>query len=104
MADIELAAALRLLFSNYERGVVTATVNEVMVLPERDRRRLICPHCGSDDLTFRADITWDSSYNQYECNGDNIDNCWCTGCGGETHDSEVAYDYVHPNRENKSDG
>jgi predicted RNA-binding Zn-ribbon protein involved in translation (DUF1610 family) len=98
MPNEALVATLRLLFSGYDRGTITASVNEVMILPERERRRLICPNCGSEDLTFQADITWSSDNNRFETSADNVDNCWCISCDGEIVDQEVIFDYVHPNK------
>jgi hypothetical protein len=100
MSDPALVSALTLLFSNYERHEVFAAVHDAMTLPEKDRHRLVCVTCGSEDLSFPAHVTWDDKLNWFH----NIDVetgelAFCNICENQTHDKEVPFDYVHPNKE-----
>jgi hypothetical protein len=98
MPDEELVAILRLLFSGYDRSTIVTAVNEVMAYPENKRTRRICEHCGGDNISFDATVVWDTKLQQLDLGCSDIERCWCADCEGETHDLEVAHDYVHPNK------
>jgi hypothetical protein len=94
MPDPALVSALTLLFSNYERAAVARAYYEATKLPEREQRRLVCSTCGTDNISFSCDATWEKTQGMLILG--EADKCWCEECGGETHDSEVESDYIRP--------
>tara|TARA_Y100000593_G_scaffold73778_1_gene135598 strand:+ start:495 stop:695 length:201 start_codon:yes stop_codon:yes gene_type:complete len=54
------------------------------------KTKFICNECGSDELTFEVDLTWDSDADDFNYLADRPDDIGYVGeCHGENHQGDT---------------